>query len=149
MKARVIHLTKAQCEGKEPLPPLPGRRQSIDAHYYPKTPLQIVLAVVAKEAQFALPLVLAAHRQMHMREVRSIALTKSIWRAAGLSDNNHARHRRSVALNHLRKIPDVLTLTLKRSRSARYQVAYGPLWKQRPRIHIEDEKAENTARSEP
>src|SRR6516164_5653385 len=110
------------------------------APYYPDMPLHIVHAIVAKGAESALPLVLAAHRRMFMRKFRSTALTKSIWQAAGLpNDDNVDVWRRRTALVNLRKIPDVLVLVEKRSPIARYWVSYGPLWKRTPQVYIEDE----------
>jgi hypothetical protein len=133
---RVIEVTRAQFEEKEPLPSFP-RPKSAYTHYFPKTPLHIVHAVVAAGAEVALPLIFAAHRQMHMRESNSLVLTNSIWRAAGPYET--AERRKRTVLKHLREIPDVLVLTKKRSPIAHYRVAYGPLWKQTPKIQLEDE----------
>jgi hypothetical protein len=129
-----VKVAKAQMEGKEPLPPFPSKDPAAN-HYYPPTPIHIGLAVAEAGAEPALLLILAAHRQMCMRARRSIALTSSIWRAAGLPDDQDQRRR--TVLANLRKIPGVLTLTEKRSRDAHYQVAYGPLWKRKPRLGID------------
>jgi hypothetical protein len=130
----VIHVKSLN----DPLPPLRGRSKSNDQSipFYPTTPLHIVHAIIAKKAEYALPLVLAAHRRMYIREAKATALTKPIWQAAGLYEASEQRKR--TTLQHLRKIPEVLTLIEKPSFIARYWVAYGPLWKRKPKIQIEE-----------
>jgi hypothetical protein len=100
--------------------------------YYPKISAHVVLAIVAADALHALPLVLATHRRMHMRQRDAIPLTKSIWRAAGYPDPDDWRRR--TALAQLRRVPQVLGLEEKRSRYARYRLKRGPLWKRKPRL---------------
>jgi hypothetical protein len=111
-----------------------------------RIPLQIIHAVVARNAWHALPLVLAAHRVMCMHACRRIRpipgcsvvrLTMQIWQIAGLPERTDER--RQTVLDHVRKIPDVMILQEKRSRSGHYLLKRGPLWRNRPEFRILNE----------
>jgi hypothetical protein len=123
--ARVIQVNTL--DPNAPLPP-PGARKrgKGKAFYYPNTPGCIGLEIVAKGAEKAALLVLAAHLQMHANGMRETALTKSVWAMAGLPDDQDPRRR--TVLHNLKKIPRVLKITEERTWYARYRVAYGPLW---------------------
>src|SRR6516164_8495501 len=76
-------------------------------------PLHIIQAVVYANALFALPLVMAAHRLMRMRNRNIVRLSLQIWQSAGYSFATDRQRR--TAIEHVRKIPEVLILQEKRT----------------------------------
>jgi hypothetical protein len=100
-------------------------------------PLHVIHACVEKDALHALPLVLAAHRVMCMRHRGTIRLNKQVWEGAGYPD--HKDQRRRVVLEHLRKVPGIMSLVEKRAQSGRYLLLRGPLWNKTPKLRILNE----------
>jgi hypothetical protein len=96
--------------------------------YIPVLPVKILRAVVEAKALKALPLILAAHRQLHMAKRGSVPLTGAIWDASGYV----TRKDKTAALQKLKKLPKVIRLIPKnQTLFSFYDVAYGPLWKQK------------------
>jgi hypothetical protein len=100
-------------------------------------PLHIIHALINEDALHAWPLVMAAHRVMCMRHRGTIRLSKQIWEGAGYPE--HGDQRRRIVLDHLRKIPGVMTLIDKRAKSGRYLLRRGPLWGKAPKLRIFNE----------
>lgn len=93
--------------------------------YIPALPVKILRAVVKAKATKALPLILAAHRQLHMVKLESVPLGGAIWDAAG----SPSRQEKAAVLRNLKKMPEVIRLVPKhQTMFSFYDVAYGPLW---------------------
>jgi len=104
----------------------PTRRQR--EGYIPALPVKVLCAVVEAKAEKALPLILAIHRQLHMAKQKSVPLTGAIWDAAG----SPGRQAKVAVLRNLKKLPKVIRLISKdQTMFSYYDVAYGPLWKQK------------------
>ena len=96
--------------------------------YIPAIPVKVLRAVVEAKATKALPLILAAHRQLHMAKLESVPLGGAIWDAAG----SPSRQEKAAVLRNLKKLPEVIRLVPKhQTMFSFYDVAYGPLWKQK------------------
>lgn len=98
------------------------RRQS--AAFIPSLPVRVVQAIVAANAEIALPLVLAVHRQITMKKQDEIALTAAIWTAAGSA----SQKKREAILRKLKCLPDVIVVTKARTPSSYYRVGKGTIW---------------------
>ena len=90
--------------------------------------MKVLRTVVEAKALKALPLILAIHRQLHMAKRESVPLAGAIWDASGYV----TRKDKTAALRKLKKLPEVIRLIPKhQTMFSFYDVAYGPLWKQK------------------
>jgi hypothetical protein len=94
--------------------------------YVPRFSLKLCAAVVAADAERALPLVLALHRKLSVSGTNSATLSPELWRAAG----SPSRGKRQTILGHLRKIPDLVQIREHRTPISVYTLAKGRLWRE-------------------
>jgi hypothetical protein len=98
------------------------RRQS--AAFIPSLPVRVVQAIVAANAEIALPLVLAVHRQLTMKKQNETALTAAIWTAAG----SPSQRKREAILRKLKCLPAVIVVTKARTPTSYYRIGKGAIW---------------------
>lgn len=109
------------------------KEKTFAKQFIPVFPVHVLQAIIKAEAEAALPIILAAHRWMYVLQRKATPLSSRIWDAAGYDDQAKTRNRRKTIITSLRKIPQVMKLTPRRSWIAHYWIAYGPLWKQKKR----------------
>jgi hypothetical protein len=100
-------------------------------------PLHVLHIVVAKSAHLAVPLILAAHRNMRMRGSDEVLLVRGVWEAAGYSPTTDRR--RWSVLAQVRNIPEIMLVEERRSPIARYLLRRGPAWAETPSLRISGE----------
>lgn len=82
--------------------------------------------LVKRRAEITLPLLLALHRRLDMRNGTPAPLTPQVWKDAGSPPKN----RRVSILAQLRRMPDLVTLHASHHVMFRYRVERGPAWRQ-------------------
>jgi hypothetical protein len=83
--------------------------------------------LVKRRAEKVLPLLLAVHRRMDMKEGEtSVAITPAMWKTAG----NPSSRARVTILAHLKRMPDLVSLSGGHNLAFRYRIGKGPLWQQ-------------------
>jgi hypothetical protein len=91
--------------------------------------------IVKRRAEKALPLLLAIHRRLDMRnaenarrgrsgKIESLPLTPGLWRDAG----NPAKTTRNAIYKHLRAMPDLVVILEHRTLTSHYRLKKGPGW---------------------
>ena len=106
--------------------PLAGKKRP--ARDFVMLPTWVPREMIRTRTWYALPLVMAAHRLMHMKGKKSIALTSAVWRELGGLD----QFERHAILVHLKKMPQVMFMTPEHRLRSRYRLHYGPLWANPP-----------------
>jgi len=91
-------------------------------------PNWVLREVVRTRAWYALPLILVAHTRMRMKRRQSTPLTRAVWLELGPL-NQTERH---AVLAHLKRVPQIMELTVERRHRWRYRLSYGPLWAHPP-----------------
>ena len=102
---------------------LPSTRQR--AAFVPPIPVAVVQAVVDVDAEKALPLILAVHRQLQMTRRAWTPINAAVWKAAG----DPTGKERSAILRKLKAMPQIILLEPHRTPTSYYRAARGSLWR--------------------
>jgi hypothetical protein len=133
-KTKKPSIADARADMAEPLPPRPPRKPrakrrprkgEAGEYLHLWGPSELFAYLVERHAITALPLLLAIYPKQDLQKEASVALTRTVWEAAG---NPSTRLRRTM-LTHLHRLPGLVVIREDRDSVFRYRVEKGPTWR--------------------
>jgi hypothetical protein len=122
---------EARIDLSKPFGPTPIRipKKAVDYVFIWGAPA-LFAYLMKNKALNAMPLLSAVTQRFAMKEAkgekaREIALTSMVWAMAG----NPSKNARELMLDHVKRMPDLVTLRVSKSMVFRYYAGKGPLWK--------------------
>jgi hypothetical protein len=109
-----------------PTPPHRSRRKNGVDFVFLRGVSSLNAYILQKRAAEAFPLLLALQQQFDASRKTQVPITHDVWKTAG----DPSKNKRETMMEHLRRLPGLVTLHEDRCARFRYRVEKGTLWLQ-------------------